>query len=95
MLNLYGSNLYWILDLNIQGGIINKKKNLEFLLHNLNIWIICLNDHWLDKSSIWLLNGIPNCTLASFFCREENPHGGSCIIIKMAWILSREMTFGF
>lgn len=43
--------------------------------------IICLNEHWLNKYSIFIVNSIPNYTLAHHYCREEGNHNGSCILL--------------
>lgn len=72
----------WLMHLNIQGGIVNKKSDLEILLDNSNISIVCLNEHWLNKESIGILNSIPGYKLASYFCRDNKIHGGSCILLK-------------
>lgn len=52
------------------------------MIENSNIQIVCLNEHWLGKQNIGLLNSIPNYRLAHFYCREEGGHGGSCILLN-------------
>lgn len=45
--------------------------DLDILLLNSNIYSVCLNEHWLNKDSIGILNRIPNYTFAVHFYREE------------------------
>jgi len=72
----------WLMHLNIEGGIVSKKNDLEIMLHSSNIKIVCLNEHWLNDDSIFILNSIPNYNLAHFYCRTASTRGGSCILLQ-------------
>lgn len=50
------------MHLNVQGGLLYKNKYQEIILQQSNIAIVCLNEHWLYKDSIFSLNSIPNYT---------------------------------
>lgn len=65
----FDKDFIWIIHLNIQGGLINKKNYLEIILSDSNISIVCLNEHWLQKDNVYILNSIPNYNLTSFYCR--------------------------
>lgn len=69
------------MHLNIQGGFLTKKLDLEIILQDYNIAVVCLNKHWLKYDNVNILNSIPNYNLASFYLRLEG-HGGSCILLK-------------
>ena len=69
-----------ILHLNIQ-CLSNKILALEcYLLHNTNVKIVCLNEHWLRKDHLSCIN-LGNYVLASYYCRDEIKNGGSCIFV--------------
>lgn len=70
------------MHLNIQGGVLKKRNDLELILNDSNILVVCLNEHWLSKNSINLLNSFQNYKLASFYCRENGSYGGSCILLQ-------------
>lgn len=70
------------MHLNIQGGVLHKLHDLELLLENSSISILCINEHWLKNDQIGVLNSLPNYNLCSYYCRDEDKHGGSCIIMK-------------
>lgn len=67
---------------NFQGGILSKKNELEIILNNSNIQVVCLNEHWLPNDKINILNSFPNYSLASYYCRKVGIHGGSCILLR-------------
>jgi hypothetical protein len=78
----FKKSFMWLMHLNIEGGLLIKKNDLEIILENSNIPIVCLNEHWLKSENINVLNSIPNYSIAHSYCREEGSHGGSCILIK-------------
>jgi hypothetical protein len=67
---------------NIQGGLTQKINMLNVFLENSNVYIVCLNEHWLDATNIKILNSIPNYTLASYYSRLHGIHGGTCILLR-------------
>lgn len=68
--------------MNIQGGLIDKKIDLEVILDRSNILIICPNEHWLSRGNIDILNSFENYNLAHFYCRDNCGYGGSCILLN-------------
>lgn len=79
---LFISNkMSWLMHLNIQGGLSSKIEELQLLLENSNIDIVCFNEHHLVDTSMFIFNTIPNYHLATYYCRDVK-WGGSCILLK-------------
>lgn len=72
MLNLF--------HLNIRSAR-NKSNELEALIHDMDVDVLCLTEHWLknDESSVFNINGY---RLGSCFARKQNKGGGSAIFCK-------------
>lgn len=71
-----------LLHYNIQ-GIKNKFSELEIFLNtsNMDIKIICLNEHNLSSANSVYLNKLDKFKLADGFFREKS-RGGSCILVN-------------
>lgn len=69
-----------ILHQNIQ-SLRNKTLELEHLLLNLNIDVVCLCEHWLDEK-IQKFCGLQPYKLAYSFCRKHFEHGGVSIYTR-------------
>lgn len=75
-----------LFHVNIQ-CISNKLDQLSLFLDKYKFDIVCLSEHWLDQCTLESIN-IPMYSLANFFCREPNKHGGVLIFIKKTSILN-------
>ena len=69
-----------MLHYNIQ-GLSNKNIQLEVLLHDENIDIICLNENWLSECELNALS-VRNYVCVSLFCRSVHRHGGVAIFAR-------------
>lgn len=69
-----------IMHLNIQ-GIAGKRTQLEVILENHPVDILCISEHWLTnlEMSNYKIN---NYNLVNSFCRENHIRGGICIFAK-------------
>lgn len=71
------------MHINIQGGLSFKVNDLQLILGDSNIDVVCINEHWLQLDEIFILNTIPGYKLAASFCREFGlKGGGTCILLK-------------
>lgn len=68
------------LYINIQ-SLFNKLDELDVLINNENIDILCLSEHWVKDHSLKFCN-INNFVLANAFCRVRSLRGGVIIYIK-------------
>jgi hypothetical protein len=68
------------LHINVQS--IRKKINqLEVILNDFPVHILCVNEHWLSAQEMDLY--VPtNYYLANYLCRSDSPHGGVAIYLR-------------
>lgn len=69
----------------------NKLPEIETVLEDYNLDILCVNEHWLTKQELQIY--VPHgYIIGNKFCRNDSPNGGSCIFYKkMALILNQLM----
>lgn len=68
------------MHLNIEGAE-KKCLNLEVILQNYSINILCLTEHWLSSANIEMFY-LKGFKLVSSFCRSSSIRGGSCIFTR-------------
>lgn len=66
--------------MNIQ-SVFNKLDELDLLINDHDIDILCLSEHWLKERSLKYCN-INNLVLANAFCRVNSIRGGVIIYVK-------------
>ena len=74
----------WVMHINIQ-GFTAKTENLELFIKDnkdMNIGIICINEHWLTDEQEHFLNTVEGFEVADYYARNATIHGGSCILVK-------------
>lgn len=77
----------WFMHLNIE-GIFTKKCNkfndLELMLESssVNISVISLNEHWVTRDNVHLLDTLNGFVMADCHARSAVARGGSCILVK-------------
>lgn len=64
-----------IMHVNIQGGIVSKINELNLILHETNVNIVCLVEHWIHLDQVTILNCLETFCLAAFYCRREGKCG--------------------
>lgn len=69
-----------VLHINIQ-SLCNKLDNLELLLCDEGVDVLCLSEHWLQLDTISSVK-IQGYSLVSNFSRTNSIHGGSLILVK-------------
>lgn len=69
-----------VLHFNIR-GLTNKVSDLDIILDNLKVDLVCLSEHWLTVTDIEFIN-IQGFALVSSFCRSEFRHGGVAIFAR-------------
>lgn len=67
---------------NLRGVTPTKIADLNVFLSGTKIKIISLNEHWLDKDSINVLNTVNNFTLGDYCLRTSGSRGGSCLLVE-------------
>lgn len=72
-------NMVSIAHVNVQ-SLNNKSLHVSHFLHENNITVFCISEHWLSSDKLKLIQ-LNNYSLASFFCREVNVHGGVAIYV--------------
>lgn len=69
--NVRGLNSAKITDLSLCLSILRDK-----------VTILALNEHWLNNSSLFLLDTLKGFKVGDFYLRKIGRHGGSCILIN-------------
>lgn len=87
------SNADWLMHINIQAGLTNKIIDLQIFLEKSNIKVISINEHWLKNDQIFILNKIPNFSLAAAYCRKHKKGGGTCILVhnSLGYVVRRDL----
>lgn len=61
--------------------MLNKLDQIEILLINSKIDIMCITEHWICKNNVSNIK-IPNYNIVSYFSRVNHIHGGSLIMVN-------------
>lgn len=69
-----------IMHVNVQ-GILNKLNEIDFLLLNKNIDIMCISEHWVCSNNINNIS-FSDYKIMSHFSRLDHIHGGSLIMVN-------------
>ena len=70
-------------------GLANEIDEIEVILTELQIDILCISEHWIGNNNIKNIS-FSDCNIVTYFSRLTNIHGGSLILIKSC-IKSKEI----
>uniref|UniRef100_A0A8D8U3J0 Endonuclease/exonuclease/phosphatase domain-containing protein n=1 Tax=Cacopsylla melanoneura TaxID=428564 RepID=A0A8D8U3J0_9HEMI len=62
-------------------SITNKTEFLEELISVYNINLLCVTEHWLEKSCLEIIN-FPDFKLMAQYCRQKDEHGGNAVYLS-------------
>lgn len=68
------------MNVNIQGGIVNKRDDIELLLNKHNISVLCVSEHHLNQEIQYLTIG--NFNTVNHFARRYLRKGGVAILVR-------------